>query len=116
MREELSDLKRHIYEDGSISDGEVKLLKDVFARYGLGEDEAGLLLDLNTVLSGEDHAASFEALFIDSLVAYLSEGERWDWLRSRLLKDGTVDALERRMLAACRDKGLALPADLAGFV
>ena len=48
MRKELQDLKIHIYEDGKIDDKEVEILRSVLAHYGLGEEEARLLMDLNT--------------------------------------------------------------------
>lgn len=114
MRQELQEIKRHIYEDGSIAEGEVRLLSDLLARYGLGQDEMELLLDLNTILSGEPHPESFDTLFVDSLVKFMGEGGegRWDWLKSRLFKDGALDALERRALAACAAQGMPVPEEM----
>jgi hypothetical protein len=116
MREELQDLKQHIYEDGVISEDEVDLLKAAFARYGLGEEEVGLLLDLNTVLSGETHVAAFDQLVIDSVVAFMTApGDlslRMIWLQAKLFRDGTVDGLERKVLDACTAAGVALSPEL----
>lgn len=112
MREELQEIKRSIYEDGTIAESEVTLLQGVFARYGLGEEEIALLLDLNSVLSGHAHAAAFDQLFIDSVVAFMAApGDleaRMSWLHARLMKDGIVDELERKALAACAERGIAM--------
>jgi hypothetical protein len=118
MREELQEIKRHIYEDGSVSDGEVKLLRDVFRRYGAGEEEARLLLDLNTILDGVTHIAAFDELFVETVTGYVVEAgavtaDKWAWLAGHILRDGTVNALERKLLAALAAQGIALPATLA---
>ena len=104
MRQELKDLKAHIYDDGSISEAEVALLKSMFAAYGFGDDEARLLLDLNNILSGTEYPGSFEDLFIEALSGYMVRGDgqldtaHWNWLTERLLQDGAIDDLERRLI------------------
>lgn len=117
MREELQEIKRYIYEDGHISDSEVKLLRDVFSRYGVGEDEARLLLDLNSVLSGEDHVPAFDDLFVETIVAYLIENaavseQKWAWLEEQVFSDSDVNASERKILATLAERGIGLPASL----
>jgi len=104
MRQELKDLKTHIYEDGSISDAEVGLLKSMFNAYGFGADEARLLLDLNNILNGTDYPEAFEKLFLEVLSGYIVQadgqidGDRWKWFSDRLFQDGAVDGLERRLV------------------
>ena len=104
MRQELKDLKTHIYEDGSISDAEVVLIKSMFDAYGFGADEARLLLDLNNILNGTDYPEAFEKLFLEVLSGYIVQtdgqidAEHWKWFSDRLFQDGAVDGLERRLV------------------
>lgn len=120
MNDYLKDLKMSVYEDGTIDEREVKMLRDILSQ-GMGEDEADLLLDLNTVLSGSEYPASFEALFVESLTGYALGGgtaltaEKWAWLKAHLLRDGTVDALERRVLHSIRAAAATVPEELAAM-
>ncbi|OAN55938.1 hypothetical protein A6A04_10255 [Paramagnetospirillum marisnigri] len=116
----LKDLKMSVYEDGSIDESEVKTLRSVLAR-GLGRDEVQVLLDINTILSGSDYPSSFEDLFVDSLTTFALDGgttisdDTWAWLKGHLLRDGTVDDLERKALQAIRAAAESVPDDLAAL-
>ncbi|MBI5163627.1 MAG: hypothetical protein HY985_06975 [Magnetospirillum sp.] len=119
MRQELRDLKMHIYEDGEIDEAEVRLLVGVFAASGIGEEEARLLFDLNTMVSGHTVPESFEQLFIAGISAFAIDAdgivtaERWAWLKDNLFKDDAVDALERRLLRAIAARATSVPEELS---
>jgi hypothetical protein len=121
MNPYLSELKRSIYEDGEIDEREVKTLRDALAA-GIGEDEAELLLDLNTVLTGATYPESFETLFVESLTRFALGGgtvltpAKWEWLKGHLLRDGAVDALEKKVLAAIRAVAAEVPDELAALL
>ncbi|MGE5505447.1 MAG: hypothetical protein ACM31L_13580 [Actinomycetota bacterium] len=117
MNEYLRDLKQCVYEDGEIDEREVKTLRDVLAT-GVGEEEAELLLDLNTILTGSTYPESFEALFVDVLTRFAMDGgtaltaAKWDWLKGHLLRDNIVDELERKVLASIRAAAAEVPDEL----
>lgn len=121
MRQELQDIKRHIYEDGTISDSEVTMLEGIMERWGVGEEEVRLLIDLNNVLSGEEHAPRFNALYVERIAGFMLDGgssissEKWDWLKENMLKDSQIDALEKRLLAELRGRVDILPADFDNY-
>lgn len=118
MRKELQDLKIHIYEDGKIDDKEVEILRSVLAHYGLGEEEARLLMDLNTILYDHERHPSFDDLLVESITNYVLDDdkvltrEKLDWLNWNVFKDARVDGNERRIFAsleetACNAPGIA---------
>jgi hypothetical protein len=121
MNEYLKDLKLSVYEDGNIDEREVKMLRDILSQ-GIGEDEAEVLLDLNTVLSGFEHPASFETLFVEALTGFVLGGgtavtaEKWAWLKGHVLRDGSVDGLERRLLENIHAAAATVPDELAAMV
>jgi hypothetical protein len=121
MNQYLQDLKRSVYEDGEIDEREVKMLRDILAG-GMGEEEADILLELNTVLSGSEFPASFETLFVESLTGFVLAGgttvsaEKWSWLKAHLLNDRTVDALERKVLASIRAAASTVPDELSAML
>ncbi len=120
MRHELQEIKVHIYEDGSISDAELRLLRGLFAG-GFGEEEAALLLDLNNVLSGEDLPDAFADLFVEMLSGYVVVGDavdagRWEWMRSTMLNDNTIDSIENRLLGEIAARAKDLPESLAQYL
>lgn len=115
MRPELQELKVHIYKDGRIEEREVIVLRNVLAHYGLGENEARLLLDLNTVLTNHYRHPSFDDLLVESLTDYVLDdemalsGDKLDWLMKNVFKDSRIDATERRLLNAINDKASSTP-------
>ncbi|CAA7613248.1 hypothetical protein MTBLM5_110002 [Magnetospirillum sp. LM-5] len=120
MRQELQEIKVHIYEDGSISESELRLLRGLFAG-GFGEEEAALLLDLNNVLSDEDLPAAFADLFVEMLAGYVVvdsavDAARWEWMRSTMLNDNQIDAIELRLLGEIAGRAKAVPESLAQYL
>jgi hypothetical protein len=120
MRQELQEIKVHIYEDGSISDSELRLLRGLFAG-GFGSEEASLLLELNNILSGEDLPPEFATLFIDFLAGYVvSDGSldlaRWEWMRTTMLADNTIDAIENELLVEIARRIQSVPESLARYL
>ncbi|TAN44168.1 MAG: hypothetical protein EPN26_16950 [Rhodospirillales bacterium] len=120
MRQELQDLKEHIYQDGEISESEVKLLGDYF-KAKFDEEEARLLLNLNNILSGGEMAASFADLYVNSLAGYVVKDGRisdahWAWLYQELHDDHQVDAIEKRLLAEIASRLKEVPASMAALL
>lgn len=102
MRQELRDLKEHIYEDGAISDSEVALLASYF-KAKFDAEEAGLLLSLNNILSGHDISPAFADLYVSFLSDFVAGSgnmshEHWVWLHQELHDDSQIDAIEQRLL------------------
>ena len=120
MRQELQEIKVLIYEDGQISDSELKMLSGLFA-HSFEEDEATLLLDLNNVLSETGVPEPFVQMFVTWLAGYvvvdgaLDDG-RWDWMRRTMLNDSTIDETEKRLLREIRSRIQSVPDSLAVFV
>jgi hypothetical protein len=120
MEELMRELKMAIFDRGAVTEKEVALMRSFIAREGLNECTARMLLDINNVLSGEHHE-SFDELYMGALLAFLlGDGsvmseERWGWLRENLLKDGIVDALERRLLETLCRVMTEIPAEMREF-
>ncbi len=120
MRQELQDLKEHIYEDGAISESEVKLLSDYF-NVQFGADEALLLLNLNNILSGHDITPAFADLYVANLASYVvTDGNisdaHWAWLYQELHDDHQLDAIEKRLLAEIASRLKDVPASMAALL
>ncbi|ARJ65093.1 hypothetical protein WV31_05150 [Magnetospirillum sp. ME-1] len=121
MEHMLADIKRSIYEDGEVSEAEVRLLADVLARYGVTEQTVGVLLDLNTIMSGARYPDSFVALFVQTIAGFVMDSggavseDKWRWLQNSLLKDSVIDDLEMALLDHIRNRATSLPPGMAQF-
>lgn len=118
----LKDLKKDIIEDGVVDAAEVAQMKTILLEDGvIDREEADFLFDVNDAVSGNDNAPEWADFFVESIIAHVlddpnSPGELDDeetaWLRSKLLADGQIDAVEQKLLAALSAK-TDLPEDLA---
>ena len=120
MEQLMNEIKMAIFDRGAVTEKEVDLMRAFVAREGLNECTARLLLDINNILSGEHHE-SFEKLYLGALLSFLlADGstmsdERWQWLRENILKDGIVDALERRLLETLCRVMTSIPPEMREF-
>ncbi len=111
-------LKDSVTADGVISEEEVATLKGVLSKQGMNEETLSVLLAINTTLSGSKYPKSFEDLFVRSIFAYMLgtgnriQDDRWAWLKENLLKDGVIDALERRLLLMIKQQSRQYPPEL----
>ncbi len=122
MRSELQAIKMHVYEDGTIDQAEVKMLRGIVGADNPGEEEVRLLLDLNTVLSGADMDPEFVDLLVEATVSFVLESDgtisddNMAWLEGNISKDGKTDANEIRILREIEAKAGRLPDRLAALL
>lgn len=122
MRSELQAIKMHVYEDGTIDQAEVKMLRGIVGADNPGEEEVRLLLDLNTVLSGADMDPAFVDLLVEATVSFVldSDGtisdDKMAWLEGNISKDGKTDANEIRILREIETRAGRLPDRLAALL
>ncbi|PCI41790.1 MAG: hypothetical protein COB46_02400 [Rhodospirillaceae bacterium] len=115
MRQELQDLKVEIYQDGVVDAREVKTLRTVLRLYGLGEQEARLLLDLNNVLSNHDRHSDFDKLLVESITDYVLDDdkvlsdEKLNWLNENFFKDDRIDQNEKDIIETIDKTAKTMP-------
>ncbi|PHS78538.1 MAG: hypothetical protein COB59_06615 [Rhodospirillaceae bacterium] len=115
MRQELQELKVEIYQDGSVDADEVKTLRTVLRLYGLGEQEARLLLDINNVLSRHDRHTDFDALLVESITDYVLDDDKvlsqdkLNWLKENVFKDDRIDQNEKNIIAQIDKTAKTMP-------
>ena len=121
MDELIAEIKMTVFESGVIDDSALALIKNFIVRYGVTEETARLLLDLNNVLSGT-HNPNFDDFFVSTIVQFmlgtgaLISDEKWLWLKNNFLKDGIIDALERNVLLKLATLAPPLPEDMQIFI
>jgi len=115
----LSELKKSILADGVIDEAEVKQLRDVLYADGkIDKEEAEFLFELNDAVSGKDNSPAWEALFVETITAFLLEDEaspgeiddeEAQWLLAKIQGDGQLDKTERALLDKLKAKVKAFP-------
>jgi len=122
----LAQLKDELLADGVIDAAEVQELETVLYADGrIDRDEAEFLFDLNNAVSGKDNHASWEALFIKAISAYLLEDEtspneidedEAQWLYEKIKGDGQIDAIEKNLLLNLQKNSKNFPGNLASLL
>jgi len=123
----LSSFKTLILEDGVIDAAEVKTIKSII--YGAGGaggvkvdvKEAEWLFELNDAVSGKANHESWKALMVEAITKYVLEDEtspnevddaEADWLVAKIMKDGTMDEVEKAILENIKAKATKISSKL----
>jgi len=111
---ELQALKTEVLADGKVDADEVaKLNTIIFADGRVDRAEADVLFEINDKVSGAENDAGWDELFIKGVSEHvlsdekspgeIDEGEA-DYLISKVMSDGTVDELEKKLLTNIKAK------------
>ena len=121
----LNELKHAILEDGVVDADEVKKIREVLLADGvIDRDEADFLFEINDAVSGKDNDATWTEFFVEAIASHLLEDEEspgeidedeLQWLSSKLLADGQIDATEKALLLKLREQ-TALPEVLTALI
>ena len=118
----LSELRKEIFADGSLSQKEVAKLHDaMYGDGGMTREKGDFLFELKDTISKERKHEDFEKLFVDAIVTLLLEddvspGEIDDseakWLRGKIQSKGYFDSLDDALLDDLRAKSINFPSIL----
>ncbi|MDR1960034.1 MAG: TerB family tellurite resistance protein [Planctomycetaceae bacterium] len=121
----IADVVRSILADGVIDEAEVsELRKRLYADSKIDKEEAEALFEINDAVKGKANSAAWTTLFTDAVSDFLlrdetSPGvvdeEEAAWLIKKLEGDGEIDANEKALLQALKQKAESLPDSLNRF-
>jgi len=123
----LLSFKNLILEDGIIDAAEVKTIKAII--YGAGGaggakvdvKEAEWLFEMNDAVSGKANHESWKALMVEAITKYVLEDEtspnevddtEAEWLVAKIMKDGTMDEVEKAILDNIKAKATKISSKL----
>jgi len=123
----LVSFKNLILEDGVIDAAEVKTIKSII--YGAGGaggakidvKEAEWLFELNDAVSGKANHENWTALMVEAIGKYILEDEtspnevddtEAEWLISKIMKDGSMDNVEKAILDSIKAKATKISSKL----
>lgn len=126
----LASFKKLILEDGVIDAAEVKTIKSII--YGSGGaggakvdvKEAEWLFELNDAVSGKANHESWKSLMVEAISKYVLEDEtspneiddnEADWLVAKIMKDGTMDEVEKAILENIKSKATKISPKLGAL-
>ncbi len=118
MTAPIADVVKAILEDGVIDAAEVTQLRGrLYADGVIDQDEAEALFEINDGVKGKANSPDWAKLFSEAICDYLlkdeaTPGEVDDdeaaWLIEKLEGDGEIDANERILLIALKEKAKKL--------
>jgi uncharacterized tellurite resistance protein B-like protein len=122
----LQDLRTSILADGKIDEDEVSQIKKViYADGSIDAAEANFLFDLNDKCSGANNHSSWTTLFVDAICSYLLDDEKSpgeidekesEWLLSKIQGDGQLDTTEQNLLRKLASTAKSMPANLKKYI
>ena len=122
----LQDLRTSILADGKIDEDEVSQIKKViYADGSIDAAEANFLFDLNDKCSGANNHSSWATLFVDAICSYLLDDEKprgeidekeSEWLLNKIQGDGQLDATEQNLLRKLASTAKSMPANLKKYI
>lgn len=122
----LKTLKTAILADGKIDAAEVAEIKKVIYEDGsIDTTEANFLFDLNNKCSGAKNHASWATLFVDAICSYLLDDEKSpgvvdikeaDWLMKKIQGDGKLDSTEKKLLKKLAGSAKSMPDTLKKYI
>ena len=114
MSQNLEQLKADILADGVIDADEVKKIKEFLYEDGIiDREEAEFLFELNDAVTGKKNHPSWKTFMVEAITKFLLEDEtspgvvdddEADWLISKIMKDNTMDEVERAILENVKAK------------
>lgn len=115
----LSDLRKELFADGSLSKEEVARLHDaLYDKEGMTRAKGDFLFELKDTVNKERIHDDFRVLFIDAISALLLEDEtspgeidetEAKWLRARIQSKGYFDSIDDELLDNLRAKSINFP-------
>jgi uncharacterized membrane protein YqhA len=115
----LSDLRKELFADGSLSKEEVVRLHDaLYDEEGMTRAKGDFLFELKDTVNKERIHDDFRVLFIDAISALLLEDEtspgeidetEAKWLRARIQSKGYFDSIDDELLDNLRAKSINFP-------
>jgi uncharacterized membrane protein YqhA len=115
----LSDLRKELFADGSLSKEEVARLHDaLYDEEGMTRAKGDFLFELKDTVNKERIHDDFRVLFIDAISALLLEDEtspgeidetEAKWLRARIQSKGYFDSIDDELLDNLRAKSINFP-------
>ena len=115
----LSDLRKELFADGSLSKEEVARLHDaLYNEEGMTRAKGDFLFELKDTVNKERIHDDFRVLFIDAISALLLEDEtspgeidetEAKWLRARIQSKGYFDSIDDELLDNLRAKSINFP-------
>ena len=118
----LQTLKAAVLADGTVDAGEVTQLRtEMLADGVIDRAEADVLFEINDATSGRENHASWNDFFVEAVSAHVLDDDtspnvidedEATYLIDRVMADGTVDDLERRLLTTIKTKATTVHATL----
>ncbi len=118
----LSDLRKELFADGTISKEEVVKLHDaIYDEEGMTRAKGDFLFELKDTVNKERIHEDFNKLFVSAISALLLEDEtspgeidesEAKWLRARIQSKGYFDSVDDELLDNLRAKSINFPAIL----
>lgn len=115
----LSELRKELFANGTISKDEVEKLRDaIFDEEGMTKSKGDFLFELKDTVNKERIHDDFSKLFVDAISSLLLEdeaspGEIDDsearWLRAKIQSKGYFDSLDDELLDNLRAKSINFP-------
>lgn len=122
----LEQLKKELLEDGLIDAQEVQKLQEVLYADGvIDKDEANFLFELNDAVSGHANHPSWNQFFVKAITSFLLEDEvspreiddeEAEWLYSKVIGDGQVDGVEKKLLQNLKKEAKSFPTKLESLL
>lgn len=126
----LESFKNSILADGVIDAAEVKVIKKIIFSAGgaagakVDLKEAEWLFELNDAVSGKANHESWKSLMVEAISMYVLEDEaspnevdddEADWLIAKIMKDGSMDDVEKAILENIKSKATKISSKLNSF-
>jgi len=118
----LQDLKTAILADGVVDAGEVTQLKTAILADGVVDrEEADVLFEINDKVSGKANAPEWGDFFVSAISDHVLKDEKTpgvvdqaegDYILGKVIADGKIDDLERRLLANIKANAIQVPTNL----
>lgn len=126
MSQNLETLKSELLADGVIDAQEVAKLKELLYADGIiDRAEADFLFDLNDAVTGNDNAPEWADFFVQAIADHVLSDESSPnvidedeaaYLIHKIQGDGQVDAIERKLLKAIKERATEVHASLGDFI
>jgi uncharacterized membrane protein YqhA len=117
--DKLNALKKQIFADGEIGEEDVRQLREaLFADGGITREKAEFLFEIKDSVSRKKMHRDLENLFVEAITSFLLEddespGEIDDseakWIRAKMQYKGTVDSIDKKLLASLQKKSINFP-------
>jgi uncharacterized membrane protein YqhA len=115
----LQELKKSIFANGMITEKDISHLREnIFDEEGINKEKADFLFEIKDSISKKKITRELELFFIEAITKYLLEDEvspgeiddkEAKWLRAKMQRNGSLDKLDKNLLANLRRKSINFP-------